>query len=306
MMTITPEAREVLDKSRAMVSYAANFEDVILARLFRGQESGFYVDVGAHDPLGNSNTRHFYERGWRGINIEPASTFHVFPIQRPRDINLQLAVSDHCGQATFVECSELPAVSQLSDDLRPPAAAGSLPCQAVTVATRTLASIFEQYAPPCIDFMSLDVEGHERQALSGNDWARFRPRVLVIEATLPFSNTLCHHDWEGIVLQAGYLFGYFDGINRFYVREDEKDMLQRLAAPVNVLDNFVSHRTAALERRTRNLMAQLERLRAAQRAALNEGALDGIGRRSLRLGLWLARRLTQLGGLWQRARGARS
>ena len=303
-MSASPEARLVLDKNQAMISYAANFEDVILARLFRGQTNGFYVDVGAHDPVGASNTRHFYERGWRGINIEPASTFHLFPSHRPRDINLKVAVSDHCGQATFAECPDLPAVSQLTENARPPQAAGSLPCQTVTVTTRTLTSVFEEHAPSCIDFLSMDVEGHERQALAGNDWTRFRPRVLVVEATLPFTNTLCHQDWEGIVLDAGYLFAYFDGINRFYVREDEKGMLQHLAAPVNVLDNFVTQQTVELERQARELRAQVQQLRAAHgRVALK--SLEGIGQRSLRLGLWLARRLTQLGGLLPRSRGAR-
>jgi hypothetical protein len=98
-----------------MISYAANFEDVILARLFRERATGFYVDAGAHHPLGASNTRHFYERGWRGINIEPSSTFALFPLHRPSDVNLQVAVSDVSGQATFAECPDMMGVSRLAD-----------------------------------------------------------------------------------------------------------------------------------------------------------------------------------------------
>jgi hypothetical protein len=36
------------------VSYAQNFEDVMLWRAFRDVEQGFYVDLGAQDPLVDS------------------------------------------------------------------------------------------------------------------------------------------------------------------------------------------------------------------------------------------------------------
>lgn len=240
------------------------------------------------------------------MNIEPASTFHLFPHHRPRDINLKVAVSDVCGTATFVECPDMPAISQLADDAAPAEAPEW--GRTVTVPTRTLASILEEHAPPAIDFLSLDVEGHERKALAGNDWARFRPRVLVIEATLPFTNTLCHEGWEPIVLDAGYLFACFDGINRFYVRGDETTLLARLQAPVNVLDNYIPSATAELQnlaelwaRRAQELTAQLDSLRAAHERDLAERVpVNGIGPRSLRLGLWLARRLTQIRHLIRR------
>lgn len=290
-----------------MISYSSNFEDVILARLFREQASGFYVDVGAHDPSGASNTRHFHERGWRGINIEPSSTFALFPLHRPGDVNLRVAVSDVCGQATFDECPALWAVSRLADGGR--GGFKDLPGRAVTVETRTLASIFAKHAPPCIDFLSMDVEGHERRALAGNDWGRFRPRVLVIEATLPWSNTPCHEAWEDVVLGAGYQFGYFDGINRFYIREDEKALLERLQAPVNVLDDFVLKQTADLEEHARELSESLASLRAEHERVLLTGRtplLEGIGDRSLRVGLWLARRLTRARALLRRLGASRA
>lgn len=53
------------------ISYAQNLEDVILFRALKGVEQGFYIDAGAQDPEIDSVTKAFYERGWRGINIEP-------------------------------------------------------------------------------------------------------------------------------------------------------------------------------------------------------------------------------------------
>lgn len=282
--------------SGPMISYSANFEDVILARLFRGQTAGFYVDVGAHDPLGCNNTRHFYELGWRGINIEPTSTFARFPIHRPRDINLKVAASDRCGEATFEEVPDLPAISQLkagSDVVPLPGMAR----KSISVETQTLAAILGQYAPACIDFISIDVEGHEKRVLAGNDWKRFRPRAFVIEATLPFTTTLCHHAWEPILLNAGYTFGYFDGINRFYVREDEREMLTALqSAPINVLDHFMTQQTAdlaaharSLEEQVRELQAKLHQLNESNRPSEPVRMRPSLAQRLKRLGRFVFR-----------------
>ena len=54
-----------------MTSYADNFEDVLLQRAFELDARGFYIDVGAYAPVEHSVTKQFYDRGWRGINVEP-------------------------------------------------------------------------------------------------------------------------------------------------------------------------------------------------------------------------------------------
>ena len=59
-----------------LVSYAQHGEDIVLWRAFRNQKTGTYVDVGAFDPTYDSVTRLFYERGWRGINIDPSVGRH--------------------------------------------------------------------------------------------------------------------------------------------------------------------------------------------------------------------------------------
>ena len=66
-----------------MISYSQNFEDVLLNRFFKGKEEGFYIDVGAFDPVFLSDTKHFYDLGWSGINIEPMpSGYEKFCEQR--------------------------------------------------------------------------------------------------------------------------------------------------------------------------------------------------------------------------------
>ena len=87
-----------------MISFAQSGEDVVLARAFRGRNEGLYVDLGANDPVVDSVTKHFYDRGWRGINVEPVpSAFEALVAQRPRDVNLNVAVGRTRETRVFYE-----------------------------------------------------------------------------------------------------------------------------------------------------------------------------------------------------------
>ena len=85
-----------------ILSYAQRFEDVRLWRALKDVDDGFYVDVGAAWPKHEFVTQLFYERGWRGINVEPTkSRFSALARERPRDINLQLIVGCQGEKSTF-------------------------------------------------------------------------------------------------------------------------------------------------------------------------------------------------------------
>jgi hypothetical protein len=60
----------------SFISYAQNYEDVMLWRALKHVQHGFYIDVGANDPTDDSVTKAFYVRGWRGINVEPLKLHH--------------------------------------------------------------------------------------------------------------------------------------------------------------------------------------------------------------------------------------
>ena len=226
-----------------MVSYAQNHEDVLLDRAFPRGRPGFYIDVGANEPVRNSVTRHFYELGWHGINVEPGTyPFGLLAAERERDVNLNVAVSDAEGELTLYELPpDVSGGSTLSDANAARHRESGHPAAERTVATLTLARICERHADATIDFLSVDVEGHEREVLAGGDWEKWRPRIVVVEATEPTTTIPTHEKWEGILLGAGYLFVAFDGLNRYYVREEDADLAPVLAVPVNCLDDYTPH-----------------------------------------------------------------
>lgn len=218
-----------------MVSYAQNAEDVVLRRVFADRTEGFYVDVGACVPVLDSVTLHFYEKGWHGVNVEPDPRYHAeLEEARARDINLCTAIGRNHGHVSFY-----PTPVRGQGTLDPDLAAERSATEAVSVAQTTLDEVFAAHAPETgIDFLKVDVEGWETEVLGSTDWATARPRIVVVEAVDAAGNPT-HEDWEPSLIAAGYHFGLFDGLNRFYCREeDATELLGLVAAPANVLDNW--------------------------------------------------------------------
>jgi FkbM family methyltransferase len=225
-----------------MISYAQNAEDVRLERVFHGGERGFYVDVGAYDPVHCSMTKHFYDRGWRGINVEPSpASFARVSGARPRDVNVNAGVSDAPGELAFFDFPpEHAGLSTFSREIAMRHRADGYTFTERKIPVRTLASICEEHVRGPIDFMSIDVEGYEDHVLGGADFERFRPRVLVIEATEPKTTVASQGKWEHLLTAARYEFAAFDGLNRYYVpAELAGELAPLLARPMSHFDEHV-------------------------------------------------------------------
>jgi hypothetical protein len=95
------------------------------------------------------------------------------------------------------------------------------------VPVTTLDALLAKTPIPEISFVSIDVEGFERQVIESIDLPRYKPAVLCIEATQPTSEVAVYGAWEPRVLKASYLFAMSDGLNRYYVHRDRLDLLQR-------------------------------------------------------------------------------
>jgi len=220
------------------ISYAQNFEDVMLWRALQHVNKGFYIDVGANDAVIDSVTCAFYERGWHGINIEPMQQyFDQLLAQRPNDINLQLAVSDAEGELTFFNIPDT-GLSTVDQNIAQSHIDAGREVLRQQVHVTTLSAICEKHIKEPIHFLKIDVEGLEAAVLRGMDFEKWRPWILVIEATRPQSQTTSHHEWEDFVLRGGYQFAYFDGLNHFYVANEQSLLIEKLKLPPNVFDDF--------------------------------------------------------------------
>ena len=283
-----------------MISYAQLREDVLLHRALChvNHEGGFYIDVGAYHPTADSVTRHFYDHGWHGINVEASpELFIAFEKERLRDINLQVAVSDRTGEATFFDVE-----GQLST-LEPRFAGlhteSGLAVRSYIVPTMTLTDICEAHAPREIHFLKIDIEGYEGAAIRGMDFRRFRPWILVIESTEPNNWAApTYHEWDSTVRGAAYRFVYTDVLNRYYVAEEHPELLEHFSIPA---DNYVHHRELShisqLEAALMEMRENLAVMTAKEAGRLAEDLRSGSGPDTLamclnRIKRW-SRRLTR-------------
>lgn len=237
-----------------MTSYSDNFEDVLIRRAFPDEARGFYIDVGAYEPVDHSVTKHFYDAGWRGINIEPnPAPFAKLNAGRDRDVNLNIGLSNREGRLTLYEAPSA-CWSVDPDFLTGYFGADRAALVERSIPVTTLAKVCERHVPEgeVIHFLTIDVEGHEREVIEGGDWSRWRPRLVMAEAN--GADT-----WGPTLVAAGYAFVLFDGVNRLYVRDEDRHLIPTLSVPVNVSDRFLIHgyirRINELERR----VVELER-----------------------------------------------
>jgi FkbM family methyltransferase len=243
-----------------MVSYAQNGEDVVLRRAFADSDNGFYVDVGACVPVIDSVTLHFYNQGWSGVNVEPdPEYFAEFVEARERDVNLNVAIGGGNHAVTFY-----PTDIRGRGTLDPRAAAQQSARPPLQVEQLPLSRVLALYAPKRgVDFLKVDVEGWEAEVLASADWSDVRPRVVVVEA-VDLEGRPTHEEWEGPLLAAGYRFALFDGLNRFYCRDEEAEqLLPRLAVPANPIDNWRRAREVQLETDVEAIRAALETVKQA-------------------------------------------
>ena len=211
------------------LSYTQNLEDFHLSLAFAGQATGTYIDVGAGHPIADNVSFWFYERGWSGVVIEPQPDLaDLYKPLRPRDRVVRGLVGRETGEIDFYLVDRLHGFSTTVQHHADKAKAFGVGYATLRMPVVTLAELCATHGLTTIDFLKVDVEGGEEDVLRGNDWTRYRPKVIVIEAVAPGSGEPAWQDWEPFLLDQGYRFGLFDTLNRFYVAQEHPDILARL------------------------------------------------------------------------------
>lgn len=246
-----------------MICYALNFEDVILQRVFADVSDGCFLDVGASMPIGGSNTYALYQKGWRGVAMEPLPYQQLWQEARPEDVFLNAAVGEKSGSLTLQVYDTHQMSSGVPETVAHWQRNGTQPSCSVEVPMVTLDQVIGEYLPDLpLHLLSIDVEGMEHQVLKGLDLRKHRPWVVVLEATVPGCPAPTHQAWEHLLLEAGYLMSYFDGLNRFYLAQEHRSLQDLFALPPNIWDGFVLASQIELQAEIEQLKAQIAELQA--------------------------------------------
>jgi len=221
----------------SLTSYAQNFEDVILWRALKHVGRGFYIDVGAQDPIVDSVSLAFYENGWRGAHVEPAGSYaEKLRSARPDEDVIQSAIGSSPRPITFWEFRDT-GLSTGEATIAAQHEARGFESKVYEVPCIRLSELLDRYMYRDIHWLKVDVEGAESDVLASWPPSSVRPWVVVVESTRPATQEVSHADWEGVLIDLGYDFVYFDGLNRFYVSHNRPELKSAFGPGPNLFDD---------------------------------------------------------------------
>lgn len=175
--------KRILSSERAL--YSTGREELIIRDFFRDRRGGFFLDVGCAHPIKASNTYYLEKHlGWAGIAVDALPELAAkWQRNRPASKFFNYLVTDHAGTAEVFYRAEA-RVLDISSVEKPAAGPGGKPVRSeeIRVAAITLTKLLEQNGVSRIDFLSMDIEGHEPPALAGFEIERFRPQLACVEA----------------------------------------------------------------------------------------------------------------------------
>lgn len=210
-------------------SYSQNCEDLVIDKLLKDIEIGFYIDIGAYDPYRFSNTYKFYKKGWNGINIEPdINNYLKFVKKRPKDINLNIGIGLKEGKFLFYKFfpDTLSTFSKKSANKYKKE--GFKLVNKIKISVKKLSYVFSKYcANREISFISIDAEGNEIEILKANNWNKYRPKILCVESYASSGNkySIERSKLERFMERKNYKLVYSNSVNVIF--KDLSDTLKK-------------------------------------------------------------------------------
>lgn len=163
--------------------YSQSKEEIVIRNFFKDRRHGFFLDVGCASPLTNSNTYYLeHHLGWTGIGVDALAEYApAWKLKRPGSKFFAFLVSDHADTVDPFYRAELRGISSVEKRRNAPGG-DAVKWEEIRVPTITLNKLLDANRVTRIDFLSMDIEGHEPQALAGFDVERFKPELVCIEA----------------------------------------------------------------------------------------------------------------------------
>jgi FkbM family methyltransferase len=164
--------------------YSQDGEDKLLLSFYEGnwKMKGFYVDIGAYHPIYFSNTKLFYDMGWKGINIDAnPEAIKKFDEARKRDINIQMGVSDTAGELNYYVIGKESTGNSFSEQLIEKR--GNKIEDIIKIKVKPINEILDDYLPrdQHIDFITIDVEDFEWRIIKTFNFDKYAPDFFLIE-----------------------------------------------------------------------------------------------------------------------------
>ena len=163
-------------------TYAMEGEDLEIVKILKNIKNGFYVDAGGYHPLDRNNTYLLYRKNWRGINIDLSEfSIELFNFMRPDDININVAVANNDDYVTFFYQKKLSQLTTIKKNIASQRMQGLIKEQQIKSNKLTTILNNSKYKDRKIDFLNIDIEGADFDALKSLDFEIYRPKLVCVE-----------------------------------------------------------------------------------------------------------------------------
>ena len=163
-------------------TYAMEGEDLEVVKILKNIQNGFYVDAGGYHPLDRNNTYLLYKKNWRGINIDLSEfSIDLFNFARPEDININVAVENKDDKVTFFYQKKLSQLTTIKKNVANYRMQGQIMEKEIKSNKLTTIINNTKYKNRKIDFLNVDLEGADFEALKSLDFNIYRPKLICVE-----------------------------------------------------------------------------------------------------------------------------
>jgi FkbM family methyltransferase len=175
-------AKDILGTEKKL--YSQLDEELVIRDFFQDRRGGFFVDIGCADPEHGSTT-YYLERhlGWSGIGVDARIELAPLWLRKRRQSKFfSYLITDHSDtQDPFyvIQGAEGLSSTEKERDFMGKKFKG----EERKVPSITLNDLLDQNKVTRIDFMSVDIEGHEITAFAAFDIERFKPELMCVEAS---------------------------------------------------------------------------------------------------------------------------
>jgi FkbM family methyltransferase len=212
---------KIIKKSKKRYYYADNGEDVIIRSLFNHKKNGFYVDVGCYHPIKASLTYMLYKKGWYGLNIDISKdSINLFKIARPKDTNLNIGISNKKGEDYYYQLGHINQANSFKVYEN---------AKKIKVEISTLDEVIKKLKIKKIDFLNIDAEYKDLEALQGISLESVRPTLITIEDAdrYDMANVIISDVYKYLISKNYFLFSR-TVCTSFYLDKKYKDNLDEI------------------------------------------------------------------------------
>ena len=195
-------------------------EDIFIRRFFKNETKGIYVDIGCYHPVKGSLTYYLFKKGWKGLNVDLSKvSVDLFKISRPRDYNINAAVTDFDGDTSYYESWAINQQNSLISENEK---------KKIKVKAYKLNTLLNNFKISKVDYLNIDVEGNEFKVISSFDFEKFQPKLISIEQNIYNSEKLFDDKCHKLLLAKGYFLTSKIGVTCIYLDKKYEESISSI------------------------------------------------------------------------------